>query len=146
MEWCTGEKELYNMTADPHQIDNLLYGYDPDNAAIDKKFVERLRELGWLLNHLADCVGPECYELDRLYDKKKRMKRKYEKKPPVPLDCVFPHGWPDFSLVDPNQGRKLFAYNLSVPEPFQHGWPFSDEAVVSDELLEVWDAYSHYFH
>jgi hypothetical protein len=123
------------MKVDPYQIDNLLA---VQNVASTETPIRALvKELGWILNHLADCVGSECHEFDR---------EEYRLKEPVPLDCVVPHGWPDRSLADPNQGRKLFAHNLTVPEPFQHGWPFSDEAIVSDELLEVWDTYSHYFH
>ena len=47
---------------------------------------------------------------------------------------------------DQNIGRKLYAYNRYVPEPFTDGFPFSDGDDVGEDLLKIWSEYEHYLH
>ena len=54
VEWCTGEQELYNMTVDPHQVDNIV-------GRTDLRLLHRMSRL---LARLGDCKGLECYDLD----------------------------------------------------------------------------------
>jgi hypothetical protein len=49
-------------------------------------------------------------------------------------------------MKNKNLGRKPFAYDLFVPEPFEHGFIFSDEEEISETLLDVWEKYRHYFN
>ena len=50
------------------------------------------------------------------------------------------------SSADTSLGRKQFAVGLHVPEPFTFGFPYSDGDAVSDDLMEIWRAYEHYFY
>lgn len=49
----TGERELYDLEADPHQLRNLLHKPTPEAEA-------RAAELSVRLNALEDCVGDSC--------------------------------------------------------------------------------------
>lgn len=62
--WCTGERELYDLTNDPYQITNLLAEHNAspfaafDSLSTDvKRIVSRLDALMLVLK---TCVGPSC--------------------------------------------------------------------------------------
>ncbi len=50
-EWATGERELYDLVADPHQLDNLAGR--PEAEALEARNAA-------LLDELRDCAGPSC--------------------------------------------------------------------------------------
>ncbi len=54
VEWLTGERELYDLVADPFQLDNLA---DQASAAALRARLEAL------LRELEDCAGPQCAEV-----------------------------------------------------------------------------------
>ena len=161
VEWCTGEQELYNMTADPHQARNLvdpafletITSFDHDNI------FPLLHKLNKVLSKLGDCVGSECYQLEddhfeqSLIDEQistsnsrrtllstiEHMKSSIRNRIPC-------HNPPNMTASNINQRRKFFAYDLPVPYPFQNGFPFSDGTDVDEDLLKTWNDYEHYFH
>lgn len=53
-EWCTGERELYDLATDPHQIKNIAHLAPP--------LATRL--LSTLIDKLANCSGEGCHSLD----------------------------------------------------------------------------------
>ncbi|VEU33512.1 unnamed protein product [Pseudo-nitzschia multistriata] len=154
VEWCTGEQELYNMTVDPHQIHNLATSNDPDDI------IPLLDKLNRVVATLGNCKGTECYELrgqhihalleDNFNDtsglkrilKKGAMQSSIRKRIP----CHDPIKATGDKRNDMNLGRKSFAYDLYVPEPFVYGFPFSDGDNLSEELLQIWNEHEHYFH
>ena len=54
IEYGTGERELYNVLADPYQLDNVIERADPS----------LLRALAGRLGELVHCVGAQCRELE----------------------------------------------------------------------------------
>ncbi|KAK4052700.1 hypothetical protein OIV83_001987 [Microbotryomycetes sp. JL201] len=58
--WCTGERELYDMSTDPDQMHNLLVGETSKTVftADEVKAIET--RLDGLLLRLKDCIGEEC--------------------------------------------------------------------------------------
>jgi hypothetical protein len=155
-EWCTGEQELYNMTVDPHQVHNLLATPTPDPSLLPL-----VHFLSQVLQQLGDCEGADCivnddYErfhsaaattIDPNYDVY-ASRALFESMPTSirsRIPCHNPPGFPNASSSS-NLRRRPFAYDLPVPEPFQHGFPFSDGEIVEEDLLEVWEAYEHYFY
>jgi N-acetylglucosamine-6-sulfatase len=56
VEYGSGERELYDLANDPHQLDNVVERADPDLVAA----------LSWRLAALAGCGGRSCRELEDL--------------------------------------------------------------------------------
>jgi arylsulfatase A-like enzyme len=56
VEYGSGERELYDLANDPHQLDNMIERADPDLLAA----------LSWRLAELAGCVGQSCRDLEDL--------------------------------------------------------------------------------
>jgi N-acetylglucosamine-6-sulfatase len=56
VEYGTGERELYDLVRDPHQLDNAIERADPD----------LVEALSWRLAELAGCAGRSCRELEDL--------------------------------------------------------------------------------
>jgi hypothetical protein len=54
VEWCTNETELYNLTRDPAQIENLCYP-EPDPS-----LNSTLRILSFVTDLMANCTGSAC--------------------------------------------------------------------------------------
>ena len=141
VEWCTGEQELYNMTVDPHQVSNIVESTD----------LELINNLSRLLAGLGDCEGSSCYEFapDRLEGDYKSVYRQLRSREDIKvairerLPC---HNPPNMSAYDVSVGRKLFAANLPVPEPFHFGFPYSDDEEVPRDMLELWKEYEDYFY
>mmetsp|Transcript_5435 Transcript_5435/g.11837 ORF Transcript_5435/g.11837 Transcript_5435/m.11837 type:complete len:618 (-) Transcript_5435:645-2498(-) len=141
VEWCTGEQELYNMTVDRHQVDNI----------VGRTNLILLYRMSRLLARLGDCKGFGCYDLDMFSASKEAVAPGREL---MTLDAMkasirnrIPcHNPPNMTSGDTSLGRKQFAVGLHVPEPFAFGFPYSDGDAVSDELMEVWRKYEHYFY
>ncbi|KAJ9125075.1 hypothetical protein QFC22_000028 [Naganishia vaughanmartiniae] len=71
--WCTGERELYDLTKDPHQINNLLAPLNPvgrfapfdslggeDKPLVDAESQRLLHRLDALMLVLKTCKGSTC--------------------------------------------------------------------------------------
>ncbi len=56
VEYGSGERELYDLTRDPHQLDNAIGRADPNLLAA----------LSWRLAELAGCAGQSCRDLEDL--------------------------------------------------------------------------------
>ena len=56
VEYGSGERELYDLARDPHQLDNMIDRADPDLLAM----------LSWRLAELAGCAGQGCRDLEDL--------------------------------------------------------------------------------
>ena len=144
--------ELYNNTADPHQIDNLMY---PQLEASVAPYLGLVNQASKLIGWLGNCVGSQCYTipesvfdapdvtLDTLID---RIKGR--------LPCDLPPG-DEFDPMagifnttgNPARRRRLWAKDLDVPKVFGHGhFGFADSDEVPQELLEQWDRVKEYFH
>lgn len=141
VEWCTGEQELYNMTIDPHQVTNIVESTD----------LTIVNSLSHLVAHLGKCSGHSCYVLEEyfvggeqsLISRRLTSREEIQKSVRDRLPC---HNPPNMSACDLATGRKLFAIDLPVPEPFQFGFPFSDGEEVPTELMNVWRQHEHYFY
>ena len=141
VEWCTGEQELYNMTIDPHQVTNIVESTD----------LTVVNSLSHLVAHLGKCSGHSCYVLEEYFvgGEQSIISRRlgsHEEIQRSIRDLLPCHNPPNMSAYDVATGRKLFAIDLPVPEPFQFGFPFSDEDEVPTEVINVWRQYEHYFH
>ena len=140
VEWCTGEQELYNMTDDPHQMNNIVASFD----------LWKVSRLSHIVAHLGSCRGRSCHDLEadhfsEEYSIDRRLKTREEMKKTIRdrLPCHYPTNMSEFDFA---VGRKRFAVDLSVPEPFQFGFPFSDGDEVSPAMMALWKQYEHYFH
>ncbi|KAM0786789.1 hypothetical protein ACM66B_002223 [Microbotryomycetes sp. NB124-2] len=58
--WCTGERELYDMSTDPDQMHNLLLGETSKTWLTGTEIEMVATRLDGLLLRLKDCVGDEC--------------------------------------------------------------------------------------
>ena len=120
VEWCTGEKELYNSSNDVHQVYNLVNSADP----------KLLGRLSALVSQLGDCVAEQCYDIDFKavtedpYAEERRLK------------CFNP---PDMPGV-------LHHDRPWIPDAFVYGFPFADSDLVPDDIIEVWERYKRYFN
>ena len=56
VEYGSGERELYDLAADPHQLDNRIERAEPELVAA----------LAWRLGELAGCAGQSCRDLEDL--------------------------------------------------------------------------------
>mmetsp|Transcript_10199 Transcript_10199/g.21875 ORF Transcript_10199/g.21875 Transcript_10199/m.21875 type:complete len:673 (-) Transcript_10199:873-2891(-) len=169
VEWCTGEQELYNMTVDPHQIHNLAVATDYTSTKPENKFkavadpngiLTLLDRLSRLVTVLGDCKGSECYELggehlNSLIDdnvnansstKRALTMESMQSSIRNRIPCHNPFNMTTNLGNNINLRRKSFAYDMPVPEPFVHGFPFSDGDNVDEGLLQIWNKYEHYFH
>ncbi|XP_062501527.1 N-acetylglucosamine-6-sulfatase-like [Corticium candelabrum] len=100
-EWCTGEKEFYNLTDDPREIKNLALSLDADLS--DK--------LSAMLHKVGTCSGEECQHLS-LPDNYKSIADSYT------LPC---HNPPDMSTsVEEIDVGFPFSDSDVVP----HGWSY----------------------
>lgn len=157
VEWCTGEQELYNSTVDPHQVHNLIApvasitdGSESTATSNPEAYLPLVRKLSRLVSMVGNCRGSECYEFEAemfefsadddalsLESIKSLIRNR--------LPCRNPE---DFDNIEDNfnQRRRLWAYDLPVPEPFTYGFHFSDADEVGEDLLETWAYFSHYFN
>eukprot|EP00536_Pseudo-nitzschia_multiseries_P007211 jgi/Psemu1/256050/estExt_Genewise1Plus.C_1660073 len=170
VEWCTGEQELYNMTVDPHQVNNMMSAADDASLVEPGGILPLLHELSKLLAVLGDCKGPECYELPvgGDHDHDSAMEEEDDdddaahdvsatKRDPTlesmqsairsRIPCHNPvNTTSSDSRYAVNLRRKPFAYDLPIPEPFEFGFPFSDGDDIGEQLSEIWNEYEHYFY
>ena len=126
VEWCTGEKELYDSGVDPHQVYNL----------IDSAHPKLLDQLSTLVHKLGDCVAEECYNID-LKSVALEAEAMSSSRKSGQLKC---HNPPDLPGVPYH--RHQWAYEV----PFTNGFPFADSDQVPEEVMEVWERNKKYFY
>ena len=125
-EWCTGERELYDSSKDPHQVKNLISSTDPS----------LLGKLSLLVEKLGSCVAKDCYTIDfKKIAEEAQMHASDARK----LVCHNPPDMPGDPMesVDPRIRSGYF------PVEFMYGFPYSDEEKVPDDILELWREYQN---
>ena len=63
VEWCTTEREFYNLTATPHEVYNTVNSTDP----------KLIGQLSQLLSQLAVCAGDQCHMTQLQFDARAMM-------------------------------------------------------------------------
>ncbi len=62
VEWNTGDRELYDNRADPHQTTNIIYPND-NTININNNINLNINDFSGLLQKLKDCEGASCRAL-----------------------------------------------------------------------------------
>ena len=131
VEWCTGEREFYNVTRDKQQIYNVI---DDVDAGL-------LQKLSILIATLGRCVGKGCSNIS-LADIAQETES-HSGSVASHVECLNPTDtggqgfdppWPLGSACDAVLEQGDFCKNL-----VSNGFSFSDEEPVSDMELEVWE-------
>ena len=125
-EWCTGEKEFYNSSKDPRQINNTIKQVTPDYIS----------KLSALLEHLGDCKGKECYETD--YEKIGRLVDSGEYEPVSFAERLPCHNPPDMPSQHHNAAEEGSCRSLLA-----NGLPYSDDEEIPEEVLDRWESCLH---
>ncbi len=127
-EWCTGEKEFYNVSTDPHQISNL----------INSTSTSLLVRLSILTQALGSCSGQTCSVID--YRKIAQIAGQHGSRMERRLHCFNPPDLP---------GKSLSSYwMLDLVELDHHyceavladGFPYADSDLVPERELELWNS------
>ena len=142
------------MTVDPHQVHNILspavanlHGNASFAASNVDDILPLVHRLSKLLAKLGDCIGPECYDLN---DKpfKLSLDKTYgtDVKRALSLESMQSSIRNRLACHNPVNVRMPLVNGRPIPEPFTHGFPFSDEEQVGEDLLAIWETYEHYFY
>ena len=124
-EWCTGEREFYNMTEDPHQVNNTVDKLDPS----------LLQKLTLLLNNLAKCAGNSCWKID--FDD---IGKQAAQTNLLHLRCFNPPDMPG-KLISKTSLMTDDMNNLDVCKSlFHYGFPFADSDIVPDHITKLWQS------
>ena len=128
-EWCTGEREFYNVSADPYQIFNTV-------EKVDKSL---LNKLSTLTEQLGSCVGKSCYNVDfgaiaLIADQpgKKNQLRCFN--PPDMPGKGGPTSLGEEIWESVEQDQSLCHLVVS------NGFPYADSDSVPDHVLHLWDS------
>lgn len=121
-EWCTGEREFYNVTTDPHQIYNKINETD----------VLLLLKLSALTHMLGSCAGKECSEVDFLSIASNLDSHAYSQQ----LKCFNPPNLQG-SLDDSIWGL-VEEDMIHCNTVLDNGFPYADSDRVSDSILSLW--------
>ena len=133
-EWCTGEKEFYNVSSDPHEIYNII-------DQLDASLVDKLSAL---VEAYGKCAGTSCQNIDLKNLDLSKVKDKT-------LKCFNP---PDMPGAGDHQGQSasddqnvLLMHSdinevLTRPNLCQsivsNGLPYSDSDEIPLDVLDVW--------
>lgn len=125
-EWCTGEREFYNVTEDPHEVHNLI---DTMDSVL-------LTNLSMLLASVANCTGSACWKIDyNLPVYSSQSSTNTEK-----LRCFNPKNLPGEKLAQKDDSEEETPQQTDhCSGLFAHGFPFADNDIVSDDILEKWN-------
>lgn len=119
-EWCTGEKEFYDVGQDPHEIENLADSMDPSLQ----------KTLSTLLASVANCSGTACWKID--FKHISELAGNSSASTAATLPCFNPPDMPgeetEVEKLETNPCSGLFHY----------GFPFADSDIVSSDILEQW--------
>ena len=120
-EWCTGEREFYNVTADPHQVYNIIDEVDPS----------LLEKLTVVIKQLGKCAGKSCNNIDLYTISKNSSKAPFS-------HCYNPPDMPGKSLDDSIWEQLEKDYSLCEVVLF-NGFPYSDGDIVSEQATDLWE-------
>ena len=126
-EWCTGEKEFYNVSIDPHQIHNTVDELDP----------MLIKNLSSLVETLGKCAGKSCKNIDLNNLKSGSINSDS-------LRCFNPPDMPSHNIAE--GGDILMNSDLSelslqpdtCSSVLSDGLPYSDSDFAPPHVLEVW--------
>ena len=127
-EWCTGEREFYNVTSDKRQINNI----------VDKADADLLQKLSTLTEALGKCAGKSCNDISFAEIAHVRKSDASYVKCHNPPDMPSQEA-PDLSsdvwndLTGTAERKKLCMQLVS------NGFPYSDDQLVSKKELMVWE-------
>ncbi len=140
------------MTVDPHQVYNLLSPAVADNhrntsetASNRGGILPLVHRLSKLVARLGDCVGSECYDL-KSFELTLDQTSTTDVKRALSLESMQSSIKNRLPCHNPVNVRMPLANGRPIPEPFTHGFPFSDEEQVEEDLLRIWAEYEHYFY
>lgn len=131
-EWCTGEREFYNMSNDPHQISNIVEKLDPS----------LVKNLSALVEAYGKCAGKSCRKIDLQLSSHTGIKDST-------LHCFNPPDMPGHGLGDEGIDE-LISINgntntswLSLQPHLCHsvisnGLPYSDSDFAPQHILDLW--------
>ena len=130
-EWCTGEKEFYNVSSDPHQINNIVGQLDP----------LLVKNLSAIVEAYGKCAGKSCKNIDLnnlttfgISDDS--------------LHCFNPPDMPGDSLDEIKNDAVGVKMNVDLNElslrpdlchsVLSNGLPYSDSDVIPQNILDLW--------
>ena len=126
-EWCTGEKEFYNVSIDPHQIHNTVDELDP----------MLIKNLSSLVETLGKCAGKSCKNIDLNNLKSGSINSDS-------LRCFNPPDMPSHNIAEGgdilmNSDRsELSLQPDTCSSVLSDGLPYSDSDFAPPHVLEVW--------
>ena len=123
-EWCTGEREFYNVTVDPHEIYNIIDKVDPSLLA----------KLSMVVEHLGSCAGDSCNNMDL-----KPIAHSASNSGRASLHCYNPPDMPGQSLDDSIWEWLEKDQSLCEVVLF-NGFPYSDSDIVSERATYLWES------
>ena len=129
-EWCTGEREFYNVTADKRQIKNIIDDVDAD----------LLKKLSSLTEMLGQCSGKSCNDVS--FHEIARASALRED-----VTYVKCHNPPDMSSNPLTADMSDDLWNPTGASPtaelchalIAKGFPYSDEETVAENVLDMWN-------
>ena len=120
VEWCTGEIEFYNVSNDPRQISNIANELSSETASM----------LSALVTQLGSCAGNDCHNINYV-----KIRHDVEKSKAVKSTKLACHNPPDMNL----KKSPLTVSLDNCKQVITHGFPFSDDDIVPEDELKVWD-------
>lgn len=130
-EWCTGEKEFYNVSNDPYQIYNIIDQLDPS----------LMSKLSSLVEAYGKCAGKSCHDIDLGETLVVSQLRGQS------LRCFNPPDMPGDSR-DSEDSASTLLMNTDMSEVsmrpdlcqsiVSNGLPYSDSDVIPPNVLDVW--------
>ena len=129
-EWCTGEREFYNVTQDPHQIHNLINTTDPD----------LLSKLSIVLQVLGLCAGWECYDTGLIPNAGLVSSARVPNS--QTLRCFNPPnlpGQPPVGSLDDSIWELVEEDKEHCHTVIRNGFPYADSDRVPEKFLNLWN-------
>ena len=132
-EWCTGEREFYNMSNDPHQINNIIQNLDPS----------LVKNLSALVEAYGKCAGKSCKNIDL------KNLSSHTGINDITLRCFNPLDMPAHGLGDEDveelmntNGNSIASWLSQQPDlcrsVISNGLPYSDGDFAPPHILDLW--------
>ena len=131
-EWCTGEREFYNVTEDPYQIHNAIN--TTDDALLSK--------LSMLVQILGSCAGKNCSDtnLTSIIAEHLSTETNYQlsnqRLPcfnPPNLPGKIPRGSLDDGIWELVENDGAHCHTI-----ISNGFPYADSDTVPDRIMDLW--------
>ena len=133
-EWCTGEKEFYNVTADRRQINNIADSMDDD----------LIKKLSVLTESLGKCTGKDCNSLN--FAEMATIAQKRDASFSSFVKCHNPPDMPSKEQQPLTLSSDVWSTHLSVAERkslcsslISNGLPYSDDQIIPEKEAMVWE-------